>query len=298
MWNVYCEFCQQYGEIPVPATGETLCRYSVYLVIMRHCAVPTVKNHLSCVKRYHLLFHDIKIPSPSEYLPLDATLKGAAKFLGRSVQQKYPVTPNILAALTISIPQDSPYRTAYNLFFFGLPRVGNVLPYSTSKFSKTKHLTWDKIMRCSDGVIVTLKVTKTIQHFERELRIPISSSPDRPEFCVRTGLEMIKKLPGYPKRPQDPVFNVYRDKRWLPMCKNDFAIFLKDHLKDLGIHSKMITPCSFRKGGLSHMLLKVGNMELLRLQGDWLSESYKRYLIIPAELRFSVTKEAICGMPN
>ena len=59
----------------------------------------------------------------------------------------------------------------------------------------------------------------------------------------------------------------------------------------------MITPSSFRKGGLSHMLLKVGNMELLRLQGDWVSDSYKRYIIVPAELRFSVTKEALISMP-
>ena len=45
------------------------------------------------------------------------------------------------------------------------------------------------------------------------------------------------------------------------------------------------------------MLLKVGNMELLRLQGDWVSDSYKRYIIVPAELRFSVTKEALISMP-
>ena len=45
------------------------------------------------------------------------------------------------------------------------------------------------------------------------------------------------------------------------------------------------------------MLLKVGNLELLRLQVDWLSDCYKRYIVVPAELRFNVTKEALISMP-
>ena len=72
---------------------------------------------------------------------------------------------------------------------------------------------------------------------------------------------------------------------------------MESHLRALGIEGKKITPSSFRKGGLSHMLLKTGNMELLRLQGDWMSESYKRYIVIPAEMRFKVTKCALSTMP-
>ena len=45
------------------------------------------------------------------------------------------------------------------------------------------------------------------------------------------------------------------------------------------------------------MLMKTGNMEMLRLQGDWMSESYKQYIVIPAEMRFDVTKCAVNSMP-
>ena len=83
------------------------------------------------------------------------------------------------------------------------------------------------------------------------------------------------------------------------MTKKQFGKFLKSHLKFLDLDAKLICPSSFRKGGLSHMLLNVNNMELLRLQGDWWSESYKRYLVIPAEQRFSVTSKALKkNMPN
>ena len=81
------------------------------------------------------------------------------------------------------------------------------------------------------------------------------------------------------------------------MTKKDFEKFLRSHLTFLGVCNKMITPSSFRKGGLSHILLKTGNMELLRLQGDWLSESYKRYIVIPAEMCFEVTKLSYISIP-
>ena len=83
-----------------------------------------------------------------------------------------------------------------------------------------------------------------------------------------------------------------------PKVEKDFTSFLRCHLDHLSLDSSLVTPSSFRKGGLSHMLIKVGNIEMLRLQGDWLSESYKRYIVIPAEQRFSVTKQALKNMPN
>ena len=213
------------------------------------------------------------------------------------MKQKYPVTANILSALTLTLPKESPYRTLYNLLFFGLPRVGNILPMTTSRFSILKHLTWDKIMHRESGVIITLQVTKTIQNFERLLRIPIAASDNRKQFCVKRGLETLKKLPDYPTGNKDPVFCVFEGGIWKPLCKKRFSTFFKSHLRYLGLDCSLITPSSFRKGGLSHMLLKVGNMELLRLQGDWLSDAYKRYIVIPAESRFSVTEKALEGMP-
>ena len=94
---------------------------------------------------------------------------------------------------------------------------------------------------------------------------------------------------------------MYEKGKWYPMTKRNFEKFFKAHLDCLGLNSKLLTPCSFRKGGLCHMLLNVANLELLRLQGDWWSDSYKRYIVIPAVQRFSVTEkvlENICRVLN
>ena len=208
-WNIFTDFCKTYSETPVPVKPETLVRYAVFLIVQRNCRENTVRNHLSTIRRYHKLYLNIDIPSPLQYAPLEAVLKGGAKYIGRTVKQKYPVTANILSALVLTLPHDSPYKTLYNLLFFGLPRVGNVIPYSGRKFSAIKHLTWDNIEYSDTGVIITLQVTKTIQNFERVLRIPIADSPERPEFCVKTGLKLLKRLQNYPVSKFHPVFNLY-----------------------------------------------------------------------------------------
>ena len=138
---------------------------------------------------------------------------------------------------------------------------------------------------------------KTVQNIERELRIPVATSPDRPEFCLKSGQRQLSSLPQYPSGPEDPIFNVQREGQWQPLTKGDLEKFLKSHLRALRIKGRMITASSFRKGGLSHMLLKTGYMMLLRLQGDWSSECYKRYIVIPAEMRFEVTKFLYVSMP-
>ena len=124
-WRVFIDFCKLYGETPVPVLNETLIRYAVYLIIQRNCCIGTVRNHLSNIRRYHRLYLNIDVPTPSQYPPLEAVLKGGSKYLGRVVKQKYPVTANILTALVLTVPEDSPFKTLYNLLFFGLPRVGN-----------------------------------------------------------------------------------------------------------------------------------------------------------------------------
>ena len=189
------------------------------------------------------------------------------------------------------------YRTLYNLLFFGLPRVGNIIPYTRNSFSLITHPTWRKVQMCNDGVILSFWVTKTIQCCERDLRIPISYSPDKPHFCVRTGLLEMRAMPGYPTGLDQPVFNVFRGGTWHPLTRSDLVKMMADHLEYLGMNPIMITPSSFRKVGMSHMLLATGNLEFLRLQGDWKSDSYKRYIIIPAEMRFSVTIHAMQFMP-
>ena len=70
MWQSYIDFCDKYDESPVPATGETLVKYSVYLIVQRECSIPTVRNHfvlLRGIKRCHMILMYLHPPSISRY---------------------------------------------------------------------------------------------------------------------------------------------------------------------------------------------------------------------------------------
>ena len=45
-WRVYTDYCRLYQEQPVPASGDTLVRFSIFLIVRRNCTVPVVKNYL------------------------------------------------------------------------------------------------------------------------------------------------------------------------------------------------------------------------------------------------------------
>ena len=50
-WVIFTNFCTLYQEDPIPASGDTLVRFAVYLIVQRNCSVPVVKNYLSTIRR-------------------------------------------------------------------------------------------------------------------------------------------------------------------------------------------------------------------------------------------------------
>ena len=56
----------------------------------------------------------------------------------------------------------------------------------------------------------------------------------------------------------------------------------------LGLNPKVFGWASFRRGSATEYLLATGDVELLRVHGDWKSNIYQRYLAIPPERRARV----------
>jgi hypothetical protein len=74
---------------------------------------------------------------------------------------------NSVTSKTLKSKTTSPFRTLYNLLFFGLPRVWNIIPDIKNTYEPLRHLTWRKVLMCNNGVILIGVITKTIQCFER-----------------------------------------------------------------------------------------------------------------------------------
>ena len=289
----WTNFCEQYGFSAFPASNEALVLYVTYLAMIKSRAVGTIRNHLSSIKTYHAQF-EVFVPSPKENLKLKMVLRGAQKFLKRRILQKLPITPQILLALLQKVPVSHPLHVLYIVLFLSFLRPSSIMPNTPSEFDPKKHLTWGDIDWLPDGVILNIKFSKTLQCLERNLRIPLSSSPQKPHLDPAKALVSLLANPGYPSRPVDPIFSTkdYAG-NWIPMARSNSYPHFKTHIQSIGLDKTKFGFASFRRGALSHGILSCGNIDLLKLQGDWRSSCYNVYISLPAEARFSVSRAMI-----
>ena len=162
-----------------------LCRYVSYLALT--CAYKTIENYLQGVRIVH---RELNLPNPLENkFNLERCLRGIRRVKGDSVSRKFAVTPAMLARfaplMDFSKSAELAIFGAMLVAFFGFFRKGNVTLTRTS-YPKRLHF----FRRCDfklapdDSVAwVIVRQTKTIQFFERELRIPLRLSPAR--ICAR-----------------------------------------------------------------------------------------------------------------
>ena len=65
---------------------------------------------------------------------------------------------------------------------------------------KIRQLTWDKIDKTEDGVVITMVLEKTIQYRQRLHRIPLKAEPDNefcPVRCLQDLVDMVLDPSGY-----------------------------------------------------------------------------------------------------
>ena len=159
------------GYSPVPATAEVISRYASFLA--RSLKFNSVKQYLNIIR---LLHAEWDLPNPLENnFHLHHTLRGTRGSLGDAVKKKLPITQNILKQIFLKIDMsnvcDASMRAACLTLFFGFLRKASVLP-STHRSFNAKHLICKQDLSFSQqGLTITVRRTKTIQHQERMLTL-------------------------------------------------------------------------------------------------------------------------------
>ena len=94
----------------------------------------------------------------------------------------------------------------------------------------------------------------------------------------------------------DPVFMIYETDRWSPMSRSEVDTALKGALSLVGVPASRYGWSSFRRGGAISYWLTTGDLETLRVQGDWQSLAYREYLTLPSEARSGVAGVLLGGL--
>jgi hypothetical protein len=278
----FLAFCQLYQFDSLPAAPDTLVLYCTHMALVRGLSEPTIRNYLSAVRQDHLSA-GYTLPTPSEYFPLAKAIRGAKRLLSRPVRQKLPISPSLIARLVAATDWGSPIRCLYLTLWLTFARLASVIPVARkTAFSPRYHLAWRHVSFSRQSVTIILNTTKTIQCQERQLTFNVRRH-ENASICLWTQLRHWKAATIRPL-PDDPVFLRNHDsvealKRW------SADIELKSGLRLAGARADRYGWSSFRRGGATTFFLATGDSESMRIQGDWVSSAYRRYLAVPASAR-------------
>ena len=246
----------------------------------------TIANHLASIRTAHG-FAGVCLPSPTEFPPLQAALRGAAKFHSKPQRQKFPISPKILSCLIGRTAWGSTIRCLFLTLWLTFARLASLIPTNRSQqFSTIKHLAWRNCTFSESGLCIKFEATKTIQCQERVLTFNFPRHANS-SVCLFTQLAYLKA--AFPNAsPSDPVFLASCGNQLVPLTRYIADPVFKSLLTLAGLRPHSFGWSSFRRGGATNFFLATGNTEMLRIHGDWKSSAYMRYLSIPADQRTGV----------
>ena len=269
----YYNFCHLFNINPVPVTQQDLARYVAHLSY--RLKYSSIINYLTVVRLIHLeAGHD----NPLSTYYIGTLQKGVRRLLGDARCPKLPITPDILLGIRSLIPFTSTFHVAFwaacLVAFYSFFRKSNLLPQSMGSFSPHKNLSKNNIAFPTEGAVLSVHWSKTIQYQERVLHIPLPYIPSS-KLCPSTALWLsCKQSTG----PSMSPFQFWDESGFNALTYPRFYSQLKLYLDRLGFDSGRYSGHSFRRGGATFALESGAPPDLVQAQGDWRSDAYKLYI--------------------
>lgn len=233
-------------------------RYATFLA--RNLKPQSIKCYLNVVRILHL---ELGFPNPLDRnWYLSTILKGIDRSKGTPPNRKLPITPQMLSHIhTLLDLKDSFHATfwaACLIAFFTYFRKSTLVPKS-GKGPYTDVICLQDVTTCSDGLIISVQKTKTIQCHERILRIPVPRVGTK--LCPVQAVEHMLRLAG--TRPEQPLFSYIG-----VLTHSQFVSTLKKYITATGLNSDLYSGHSFRRSGASFSFACGIPPRLIKLQGD------------------------------
>ena len=251
-----------------------LCWYLEHLA-GRGLASTTISNHLSALRTY---FSMAGLATTHLYARQVVNAMRAISITHRHVSRPaLAITPDVLtAALTHAhlLPQPLHIKLAVIWMFAGFLRQSNISPASTASFDPSRHTTRGDVKLTPNGIILSLKWSKTIQNSKAPATIllqPIAGSPVCP---VQAYKELLIVAPTY--YPHQPLLQ-YPDGN--PITARHISRAWAVMLKAAGIAEDRYTLHGLRRGGASFSYHDGGaTLEDVMAHGNWASSAVRAYL--------------------
>ena len=230
------------------------------------------------------------LESPTAGWDISLVKKGILRTHGKPLNQKLPITPDILRKLFEVLDMECGLHKAFwcacLIAFQAFLRKSSLLPKSGSQSDRMKALTIGDVVLSSDGnsMLLNIRHSKTIQFRQRVLSIPISAVPNSSLCAVEALTTLLASLhKGIPSLPSSQPLFSYLDSSGTAVIflnHDTFVSLLKGFLNKCGLQGSSYSGHSFRRGGCSYAFSLGIPAHLVKLRGDWKSNAYERYLTI------------------
>ena len=243
-WKSFLQFCSTFHVTPLPAAPYTVASYACYLS-HNTSSYQYILNHLNAVRLLHL-FNGCSVNALD---PFDVTLtkRGLKRLLGVQSRQKHPITPKILMDirrhLDTSLPSHSALWALFCTAFFSFLRKSNLAVAEAGSFDPSRHLTRQDIKFTPCVAFLRIRWTKTLQHKEGILIIPLPSIPGS-AICPVSALGNYFTL--VPASSTAPLFCLPMAFGCRPITFSTFSSCLKRLISALGLDPDNYSPHSFR----------------------------------------------------
>lgn len=177
--------------------------------------------------------------------------------------------------------------------FFSFLGRSNLTVSSSSAFSPAKHLTRGDIKLTGAGAILRIKWSNTLQHQERQLFVPLPSIPDS-DLCPLQAIRHYFQL--VPAPTTTSFFCLSSHSVLQPITQRYFSDSLKRLISATGHDAANYSPHSFRRGGATFAFQAGVPERLIQCHGDWRSDAYRRYLVLPLSTRTLVADIMATGL--
>ena len=285
---------------PQSPTVDDLGAYVEWLV-QDGLSPATIKNHMSAIKNLYLYWDIPKVTQIFESFSWSLTLR-ALKYASRvTFDNRTAITTAHLLALVRVCSGDTallPLKIVLIFGFIGYLRISNLAQNTFNDIDVTRNTTWGDIWPSEDGIIFSLKWSKTRQCNINRVSIPMPALGQSELFPLRAWREYSTKLVGVNVSQDSPLLMSTVHPVGRPITVSIVRAFLRRDAEAAGLSSFAYTPHSLHRGGASCSFNLGVPLEHIKHHGTWESDSVNSYLFRNSSFNTPVARAFASHLAN
>ena len=254
----------------------------------------SVGNYLSGIRTCMALL-GLQVPDSAEK-QMKMFITGLKRAMPHSIKQAEPITPTLLLKLSKVVNYRDQVEmvawTAVLLSFYLFLRKSNLVPDAMNSCDINQQFCRGDInlLGPEQAMMIEIRWSKTIQHKQKILRLPILPAENKAICLVFWVHYMVNSIPG---TAQDPAFALKAGKQKLSLSYNQLIARFRKWLKLIGQDPFIFSLHSLCRGGATFAYQCNMESKMIKLLRDWASDCYKRYVDVSMDKRYDSMKSFV-----